>query len=176
MKFNVAQLLKAVVGTSRVYTVDDEIPSVDEVPAASKLLGNAKFTRTPRGILVEADLRLSVTQTCSRCLEDVVYPLHLQFSEEFQPTVDVVTGASLPNPEDENVFAIDHNHILDMTGAVREYVLLNLPMQVLCSEDCRGLCSTCGQNLNRDECNCSEPPVDSRLAILRDLLQEQSEE
>lgn len=176
MKFNVAQLLKAVVGTSREYEIDDQISDIDEVPVTSNLVGHAKFTRTPTGVLVEADLRLSVALTCSRCLEEVVYALHLQFAEEFRPTVDVITGAAMPDSDDANIFTIDSNHILDMTGAVREYVLLNLPMQVRCSEDCRGLCPKCGQNLNRGECGCLTTTVDSRLAILRDLLQDEEQE
>ncbi len=176
MKFNVAQLLKASVGTVREYAVDDEISSIDDVPVASHLIGGVKFTRTPGGVLVLADLDLTVILTCSRCLEELVYPLHLHFSDEFRPTVDVVTGIELPEQEDENVFTIDANHVLDITRAVREYVLLGLPMRPLCSEACLGLCPKCGRNLNQGKCTCSAAPVDSRLAVLAKLLEDEGME
>ncbi|MBI2952824.1 MAG: DUF177 domain-containing protein [Chloroflexi bacterium] len=171
MKFNVAQLLKATVGTTREYEIDDGISYVEDVPVSSNVVGRARFTRTPRGVLVAADLTLAASLTCSRCLEDLEYPLHLRFDEEFEPTVDVVTGIEIPGPEDELVFTIDANHILDLARAVREYALLGLPMQPLCRDDCLGLCPECGQNLNRGKCSCSNALVDSRLAVLAKLLE-----
>ncbi len=173
MKFNVAQLLKSSVGTVREYDVDEEIPSIDDVPVTSHVVGHVKFTRMPTGILVAADLEMTVALTCSRCLEELTYPLHLHFDEEFKPTVDVITGVELPEPEDETEFTIDANHILDLTNAVREYALLALPMRPLCSENCQGLCPKCGQNLNKGKCDCSTAQVDSRLSVLAKLLEEE---
>ncbi|MCL5263846.1 MAG: DUF177 domain-containing protein [Chloroflexi bacterium] len=173
MKFNVAQLLKAQVGTARQYDIDEEIDRIDDLTPVSHLTGKVKLTRIPAGVLVEADLHLTLALACSRCLEELTYPLHLNFSEEFEPTIDVVTGTELPEPEDANTFTIDANHILDLTEAVREYVLLALPMQPLCSEACAGLCPKCGQNLNRGKCDCPTSPADSRLSVLAQLLEDQ---
>jgi uncharacterized protein len=175
MKINVAQLLKSAVGTSREYELDEAMPAIDDIKAVSNLTGKVRLTRVPQGILADADLRVTVELNCSRCLEELTYPLRLKFSEEYVPSVDIVTGSELPAPEDESTFVIDANHVLDLTEAVREYVLLAVPMKPLCKEACKGLCPTCGQNLNKGKCNCPQQPTDSRLAILAKLLEEEQE-
>jgi uncharacterized protein len=58
---------------------------------------------------------------------------------------------------------INTDHLL------RENVLLGLPVQPVCREDCRGLCSRCGANLNLGSCGCQEPHLDPRFTILRKL-------
>jgi len=58
---------------------------------------------------------------------------------------------------------------LDLTEIAREQILLNLPEQELCKEDCRGICPTCGKDLNEGECRCGEDDVDPRWAALKDL-------
>ena len=51
-----------------------------------------------------------------------------------------------------------------------DYILLELPYKTLCREDCRGLCTLCGKNLNEGLCGCNHKSVDPRLAVLRQLL------
>jgi uncharacterized protein len=58
---------------------------------------------------------------------------------------------------------------LDLTELAREQILLNLPSQVFCREDCQGLCQKCGANLNLIDCSCEESEVDPRWAALRNL-------
>ena len=52
---------------------------------------------------------------------------------------------------------------------MREQVLLALPMHAACGEDCKGLCGTCGQNLNEGQCGCATSQVDPRLAALKNI-------
>jgi uncharacterized protein len=99
--------------------------------------------------------------------------LHVPFEEHFFPTVDVVTGVPLPPSDEEDVFPIDEHHLVDLTEAIRQQVLLNIPMVTLCKEECAGLCSQCGHDLNLGPCDC-EPEVDSRFSILKTLLQNES--
>jgi uncharacterized protein len=86
-------------------------------------------------------------------------PLVLDIEEEYFPVADVVSGASLPLPDEPGCFTIDEHHLLDLTGAVCQYMLLAIPMKPLCHEECAGLCPACGQNLNQGLCNC--PPQES---------------
>ena len=58
--------------------------------------------------------------------------------------------------------------ILDISGLINALVWENLPMRLLCREDCKGLCSICGCNLNESVCNCDHTVYDPRLAILRE--------
>jgi uncharacterized protein len=174
MFFNVAQLLKSPIGTTRQYDVDHPLPTIDENPLAEPVRGRAKLVRTRRGVLVEADLSTAARLQCSRCLEDVVAPLKLHFEEEFLPTIDVVTGAPVaPQPgDDDSAFKIDEHHQLDLAEAVRQYGLLEIPLQPLCRENCAGLCPTCGKNRNDGACECAPEPDDPRLAAFRRFLAE----
>jgi uncharacterized protein len=69
-------------------------------------------------------------------------------------------------PEDSGGFPIDGHHIIDMTEAVRQYILLTTPMKPLCREDCAGLCPVCGHNLNQGPCSCPPQGVDPHWAKL----------
>jgi uncharacterized protein len=169
LKFNVAQLLLAPVGTTRSYDIEEEVFQADELEVRG-LHGHILLTRLREDILLQGVLDAEVTLECSRCLEPYLQPLHMDLELEFQPSVSVVTGEFLPPPEDDTVFVIDGHHILDLTEAIREQVILNLPMRPLCREDCLGLCPVCGQNLNEGPCPGHTEPVDDRLAILGLLL------
>ena len=59
---------------------------------------------------------------------------------------------------------------LDLDELLRADILLSLPSKILCKEDCKGLCSVCGADRNKQECHCEEKSVDPRLEILGDLL------
>ena len=58
----------------------------------------------------------------------------------------------------------------DLLGLIKEQIVLNVPMKLLCNEECKGICPKCGTDLNINKCNCSLTEVDSRLEILKDLL------
>ncbi|GAI19598.1 unnamed protein product, partial [marine sediment metagenome] len=81
---------------------------------------------------------------------------------EYFPTTDVVSGAWLPLPEEASYFTIDERYVLDLAEAIRQYMMLAIPMKPLCREDCAGLCSRCGHNLNQGPCNCLPQEIDSR--------------
>ena len=58
---------------------------------------------------------------------------------------------------------------MELDEVLREFVLLALPMQKLCSEGCKGICPVCGQNRNQQSCDCQTAPVDDRWAALKQL-------
>ncbi|HEX2986866.1 MAG TPA: DUF177 domain-containing protein, partial [Chloroflexota bacterium] len=70
--------------------------------------------------------------------------------------VDVSTGIALPEPEDLDAFRLTPDHVLDLTEAIRQYVIVESPLQPLCDEECKGLCSQCGANLNLGPCDCQQ--------------------
>ena len=150
MQLNVSQLLKASIGSTRDYEVSGTV----DIGGGSLIQGEVRLMRTDQGILVKGTLRIEVEVTCSRCLSLFSCPLALNIEEEYFPTTDVISGASLSLPEETGCFTIDEHHILDLTEAIRQYVLLATPMKPLCGEDCAGLCPYCGHNLNQGPCNC----------------------
>ncbi|MFH0914084.1 MAG: DUF177 domain-containing protein [Chloroflexota bacterium] len=172
MQFNVAQLLKEPIGSTRHYRVEDSLDLLGE-GHTSRVEGEANLIRTNRSVMVTAKLKTEVAVTCSRCLSPFRLPLTLSMEEEFFPIIDILTGLPPPPSEEPGAFTIDEHHILDLTEAVRQYTLLAIPMKLLCREDCAGFCATCGQNLNEGACHCSTQEVDPRWAKLAQLALKQ---
>jgi DUF177 domain-containing protein len=174
MRYNVSQLLKAYTGETRHYQLQEDIGDLDlTIKPLTDLTGAVEFIRTNEGILVRANLRTTVELTCSRCLTDFAYPVRFGLEEEFRPTIDIMTGARLPQPEDSDPASlIDIHHILDLSEVVRQELSLAVPMVPLCRSACRGLCPNCGKNWNEGDCECHEQEMDPRFAVLRSLLDE----
>ncbi len=171
MIFNVAQLLKAPVGASLEADLDEEhIELDDDLKIVSPLTGHVRMRRINQGLLVDGWVDTLLEFECTRCLKHFEQPMHIPFEERFFPTVDVVTGIPLPPTDEEDIFSIDEHHLVDLTEAVRQQVLLAIPMVTLCKEDCAGLCSQCGHDLNLGPCDC-EPETDARFSVLKTLLQ-----
>ena len=174
MIFNVAQLMKSDVGTSLTDQINEEKIELDkDVHVVSPITGHVRMRRVNQGLLVDGGVDLTVELECTRCLSEFEQPMHVTFEERYYPTVDVVTGLPLPAIEEDDVFSIDGHHLIDLTEAVRQQLLLDIPMVTLCKENCAGLCSQCGKDLNLGPCDC-EPEVDARLSILKTLLQNDS--
>ena len=168
MQINVSQLLQEPVGTTRDYRVSEVIDSAgdgNDYPVRGEL----RLLRTHRSILVKGTLYTDIEFTCGRCLNLFSSPLTLDIEEEYVPTVDVVSGVPLPLPDDYVSFTIDEHHVLDLTEAIRQYILLAIPMKPLCREDCAGLCQACGHNLNAGPCKCPAQGVDHRWSQLTKL-------
>jgi uncharacterized protein len=166
MRINVSQLLKEPIGSVRDYEVSE---AVDIAGGSRQVRGEVRLIRTNRGILAKAGLNTEIEATCSRCLSVFDCPLRLNVEEEYFPTTDVVSGAALPLPEEPGCFTIDERHILDLTEAIRQYALLDIPMKPLCREDCAGLCPVCGHDLNQGPCGCSPQETDPRWSELNKL-------
>jgi len=166
MQINVSQQLKSPIGSKRTCEVSEP---VDIAGGDSKVEGEVTLVRTDRGILAEAKLHTEVELTCSRCLTLFNCSLMLNIAEEYLPTTDVVSGASLTLPDESGGFIIDEHHILDLTEAIRQYALLAIPMKPLCRQDCAGLCPTYGHNLNQGPCHCPSQQADPRWAKLKKL-------
>ena len=174
MIFNVAQLMKSPVGTALNDDIDEENVRLDEdLKIIGPIVGYVRLRRINQGLLADGWVDLTLEFECTRCLKQFEQQMHVLFEERFYPTLDVVTGVALTPPDDgEDAFPIDAHHLIDLTEAVRQHVLLDIPMVTLCKEDCAGLCPQCGKDLNEGPCNC-QPEIDARLSVLQSLLQNQ---
>jgi uncharacterized protein len=168
MQINVAQILKAPVGSTRNHQVGGAV-DISGNGVASEVYGEVELLRTNRGILVRGILHTEIEAVCSRCLTAFRCPMDLKIQEEYFPVIDVVSGAALALPDEPGSFTIDESHILDLTEAVRQYALLAKPMKPLCGENCAGLCPTCGHNLNQGPCDCSPQEVTGTRLVLSKL-------
>ena len=166
MQINVSQLLKEPIGSTRKYEVNE---TIDVAGGGRVVQGEVGLVRTDRGILVKGTLQTAVEVTCSRCLSVFSCPLGLGIEEEYLPTTDMASGASLPSPEEPSYFTIDEHYVLDLTEAIRQCIMLTIPMKPLCRQDCAGLCPNCGHNLNQGPCDCLPQEVDPRWSGLSKL-------
>lgn len=165
IQFNVAQLLKEPIGASRTYEFRDSVNLPESRPAI--MAGSVRMMRTDIGILVEAEADSKVAFTCSRCLAESAVPIRVSFEEEYLPSIDMASG--LPAELPAGSFGIDKNHILDLGDALTQYALMEIPIRSLCKPDCKGLCATCGTNLNYSTCECSSEKADLRWGTLENL-------
>ena len=162
MNFNLSRLLEEPAGSRMSFDIDETQQRLAEDLCVDFLQGTIEFTRTNRGVFGEGQLHSQVQLECARCLETFSQPLELHLESQF---------SSLPtSPRGGPTFPIGVNGTLNLAPALREQILLDLPMRPLCTPKCRGLCVECGKNLNEGDCDCVEETFDPRLAGLKELL------
>lgn len=118
---------------------------------------------------VEGTIAAEIELECSRCLQKIDKNFEIPFKAAFvAPEFATTAKEAELNAEDLDVSVLEGNKI-NLTELVREQILLNLPEQVFCSENCQGLCPKCGANRNLIDCNCLEQEIDPRWSALKNL-------
>ncbi len=122
-------------------------------------------------IRIQGKLNVSVSATCDRCLEGASFPIENQFDLVYMPA-----GESEGGEDEIDQGAIEvgfyEGNGLELNDVFREVVLLALPMRLVCSETCKGICPVCGRNRNQEECGCQVNAMDDRWSKLRSLRTE----
>jgi uncharacterized protein len=121
------------------------------------------YRQGPDTLHFNGSVATSLLTKCHRCLDPVREDLRGEFE------VMVRRGEHEAEEGDDVVTLPLHQYDVDFDPYVHEAVVLGTPMIVLCREDCRGLCPSCGVNLNRETCAC-RPDGDSRWDALRKLV------
>lgn len=126
---------------------------------------------TVEDIRIRAGFKGHFEILCARCVEPVDVPLEGSFDLLFRPENADAEAGERAITEDETEIGYYGKAGLLLEDVVREQVLLTLPGRTLCREDCKGLCTHCGQNLNAGSCGCAESAglKDPRWSALHDL-------
>ena len=128
--------------------------------------------------MVKGEVFAPVKVNCARCLE----PFDIEVSGKFSIVIKKLPiGVPVPelteeeeNMEEEHLLYIEHDVAkLDISEYVRDAVILSMPLKPVCREDCRGLCFTCGHNLNEEECGCERKTSDPRWKALSEILKKE---
>lgn len=128
-----------------------------------------KLTKHIAQTEIKGNIEAALEIECSRCLQKIDKNFDITFHAAFvSPEYYTQEKEAELNAEDLDVSVLE-GHEIDLTELVREQILLNLPEQVFCKEDCKGLCEKCGANRNLINCNCLENEVDPRWAALKNL-------
>jgi uncharacterized protein len=150
-----------------------EIQAIDLETATIRLKGAigaiGKIEKHAAWFDVEGLIETEAEIECSRCLEPVERRLSIPFDIRFINADSGDKGVEReidPNDLSSSVLADDR---IDLKELVREQILLDLPEQVFCKEDCRGLCPKCGANRNLIDCTCEDDDIDPRWAALKNL-------
>lgn len=109
--------------------------------------------------------RVTLEIPCDRCLEPVETELVLDFVKNID--LSVPDGGQTEELDETNY--ID-GYTLDVDELIRGEILTGWPMKILCSEDCKGICNVCGQNLNQGTCDCEDTGLDPRMSVIRDVF------
>ncbi len=171
MLYNVSQLLMEPTGSTRRFELNEPVPGGTDGLTECQASGRVHLLRTHQGLLLNATIQVQSGEQCARCLADIAHVATITLEEECYPAVDPSTGQRTLAPDvSEGVLHIDINQMLDLSDVLRQYLLTNESLKILCRQDCRGLCPECGADLNVEECKCGQAPVDPRWGALADLL------
>ena len=146
-----------------------EIDLDNEATLASDVTLNGEMFSRDGKVHIDAVIKADISLDCTRCLEPIAQHLEFRFD-------DVFVDAEQESRHDEAEVALEEldeslviGGEIDLAEVVREQILLALPEQVFCSEDCKGLCPKCGGNRNLIDCSCDREEIDPRWAALKDL-------
>lgn len=135
-------------------------PIVKQCPVSLNIRnkGNKKLQIT-------GSTELTARIPCDRCLEDVDVTLKLLFDKE----------ADMKESEEDRRMALDdqvyiEGYSLDVDKLVYSELLVNWPSKVLCKDDCKGICSVCGTNLNQKTCNCRKEDLNPGMAKIQEIF------
>jgi uncharacterized protein len=144
-------------------------------------------------IRVKGQVKVRLQADCDRCLESAEFPLDSSFELYYRPVAEGNLSVNANHPARRGrrpeaaitaravrveEKAIDAGEAemgfydgdgLELNDVLREFVLLALPMQRLCNENCKGICPACGQNRNQNECRCQTTASDDRWAALKEI-------
>ena len=140
-------------------------------PVARKSPVSLRVVNTGDRVLeIAGDVELTFLIPCARCLTPVEYEMKLRIER----TADMKLTEEEREKEEEE-FNFMEGECLNPEALVRNELLVNWPIRVLCKEDCKGICSRCGANLNQGSCNCDSEPTDPRMAVIRDIFSKAKE-
>jgi len=131
---------------------------------------DARATRSGDELRLTGSVASTIQLDCARCLAPVRVNVDESFDLFYIPSVNrLQPDEERELAKDDLLVAFYRDDCLDLDDVVREQIELAIPMARVCSEQCRGLCSNCGANLNESKCSCTAKEPDPRWAALEDL-------
>lgn len=161
LRINVGFLLHQSVGYNRKFEIDETVVQVANDLDVYDLSGDIRFTRTTQGLYSQSKLTAHTPLECVRCLSKYDQELTIEINDLFEYPSQKNTDPLL---------SISKSGILDLTSLVREYFLLEIPIQPMCGVGCQGLCQVCGKEQSEGQCDHPQSMIDPRFEILHTLL------
>jgi uncharacterized protein len=145
---------------------DDEIHQAGPLHAGgtAELLPN-----TEDQVRVRGKFEVSMETACDRCLGRALFPLDSSFDLFYRPVSFIAREEEVGLDEGEVELGFYQGGGMELEDILREQILLLMPMQRVCSEDCKGICPSCGKNRNETPCDCKDEHSGGRWAALQEL-------
>ena len=146
--------------------------TAEDLAQASSLrvTGSAELLAHSGGeIRVQGKYQVEMTAECDRCLAQARFPLDAGFDLFYRPMSDIARNEEVEIDQGETELGFYEGAGMELEDILREQVLLALPMQRVCNEECKGICPACGKNRNETECDCKVEGADGRWGALRNL-------
>ena len=125
---------------------------------------DGKITNNTKSLQFNANVSGRMIVHCARCMQEIEQPVDFDISEFL---VREELSEEIGDDDDAVVFSGEE---IDIDELIINNFLLNVPGKYLCNEDCKGLCSKCGKNLNLGVCDCSDDEIDPRWAALAEIM------
>ncbi|MBR2781826.1 MAG: DUF177 domain-containing protein [Oscillospiraceae bacterium] len=165
MRLNLAKLLDRP-GESLAFETQADLSDLvfgSCAPADEPVAFKGEIRNTAGVLILNGRLKSTLHCICDRCLKP--------FEKELDQPVEAVLTTEIQDEEaaDAWTFLLDGEEA-DLDEILDAAFVLNMDSQLLCREDCKGLCSRCGKDLNEGPCGCKKE-IDPRLAVLAQLLE-----
>jgi uncharacterized protein len=146
----------------------EELDLVDEritLNGPVEVVGSVR--RSGAEVIVNGRLSSRVSVECDRCLKTVELPISAEFRVDYITGQDYESSHAAELTADDLDVSVFDGERIDVDELVKEQILLSVPDRTLCREDCKGICSTCGADLNAGACNCEQTDIDPRWEALK---------
>ena len=123
--------------------------------------------------IAQADVKGTISGTaeidCTRCLKPIERELEIPFDVSFISEEEYANVEEHEVPPSDLSTGVFDGERVDLKELVREQIVLEIPEQVFCTEDCKGLCPNCGADRNLVDCKCEDQEIDPRWAALKNI-------
>ncbi|HKP46710.1 MAG TPA: DUF177 domain-containing protein [Pyrinomonadaceae bacterium] len=170
MKYEVASLGESGKSFSHQYQPgelileDERVRLIDPPPAA-----NGRIRPDRDRTKVTGEFAANVEIDCDRCLKPVETAVKGSFTRQYITADEYDAQQAVELSEEDLDLSVYDGAVIDIDELLREELLLAAPDQVLCKAECKGICPTCGADLNAGECKCETTNVDPRWAALKEI-------
>lgn len=163
--------------TTRVVPAPADLGvALARIPEGADLHLDVRCESAGEGIWVTGTVAFTVVGECARCLEPITWPQEATFSELFSyPPSDARGARIMEDGDEEEPAMLVEDDLIDLEPIVRDAVVLTLPLAPVCSEDCAGLCPTCGVRLEAGHDH-RHDTIDPRWEALRALTADDEHE
>jgi uncharacterized protein len=118
---------------------------------------------------IQGRYTVEMAAQCDRCLAGARFRLDASFDLFYKPASVIARDEEVEIDEGEAEIGFYEGSGIELEDILREQVLLALPLQRVCSDDCKGICPACGKNRNETMCDCKTKTADDRWGALRNL-------